>query len=207
MRLSDAEMMFMISVSKGRKPLGIGVKMPENKEREAYVQNTVCSLREKGIVNENMGLTKEGADLLYFFEIYRNNHRHVVLDQVYVAVLPKNRLITVERKESSYEFSCISTAVLLEALLGYSEFLNSHDEHPRRGSWESITARALTEKVQSSTGGVWIREYIEGVSSGEKYYGWDMQQGYVVNLEKNRIRSLSPSWMRKQICRLLTEEG
>ncbi len=49
------------------------------------------------------------------------------------------------------------------------------------------------------------KRFTGGKPDGEKFYGWDKQQGYVVNLERNRIRSLSPLWMRKQLCQLVRE--
>ena len=171
MKFSDSEMMFMISVSRGRKPLGIDIKIPEDSQREEYIKDAIYSLRNKNIVDENLKLTKEGADLLFFFETYRNSYRHVVLDQIYAAVLPRDRLITVMKK----------------------------------GNWESTTVEELFQRIQNSTGGVWVKRFTGGKPDGEKFYGWDKQQGYVVNLERNRIRSLSPLWMRKQLCQLVRE--
>ena len=157
MKFSDSEMMFMISVSRGRKPLGIDIKIPEDSQREEYIKDAIYSLRNKNIVDENLKLTKEGADLLFFFETYRNSYRHVVLDQIYAAVLPRDRLITVMKKEDGYEFNCISSSVLLEALLGYSEFLKCEDHQPGRGNWESTTVEELFQRIQNSTGGVWVK--------------------------------------------------
>lgn len=205
MKFSDSEMMFMISVSRGRKPLGIDIKIPEESQREEYIKDAIYSLRNKNIVDENLKLTKEGADLLFFFETYRNSYRHVALDQIYAAVLPRDRLITVMKKEDGYELNCISSSVLLEALLGYSEFLKCEDHQPGRGNWENTTVEELFQRIQNSTGGVWVKRFTGGKPDGEKFYGWDKQQGYVVNLERNRIRSLSPLWMRKQLCQLVRE--
>lgn len=65
MKFSDSEMMFMISVSRGRKPLGIDIKIPEDSQREEYIKDAIYSLRNKNIVDENLKLTKEGADLFF----------------------------------------------------------------------------------------------------------------------------------------------
>ena len=47
MKFSDSEMMFMISVSRGRKPLGIDIKIPEDSQREDYKKDAIYSLRYK----------------------------------------------------------------------------------------------------------------------------------------------------------------
>ena len=51
MKFSDSEMMFMISVSRGRKPLGIDIKIPEDSQREEYIKDAIYSLRNKNIVD------------------------------------------------------------------------------------------------------------------------------------------------------------
>ena len=206
MKISNEEMMFMLSVSRGRKPLGIHTIMPSETERETYIRSTIQSLNRKGIVDNQEKLTKEGVDLISFLEQYRNNHRHVAIDNIFIAVLPEDRLITVQKTEEGYEFSCISTGVLLGVILKYSEYLRSEEKVPQRGKWQNINIDGLIEKARKSDGGVWVREYMDGKLEEEKFYGWNKEEGYVVNLDSYRMRTLSPGIMRRQLYGLFREE-
>ena len=66
MKFSDSEMMFMISVSRGRKPLGIDIKIPEDSQREEYIKDAIYSLRNKNIVDENLKHIETATGMLYW---------------------------------------------------------------------------------------------------------------------------------------------
>lgn len=203
MRVTEQEMVFLVSVSRGRKPLGISWEIPKASEREDYINSTMESLQKKGILDEEKKLTREGADILSFFEKYRNSKRHVALDHIYAAVLPKERLITVVKTEDGYDISCVHATVLMTALLKHSGYLCMGEEKPERGRWQNISPEQIQQRAEESDGGVWVREYTDGRLLEEKFFGWGKEEGYVVNLDNNRIRTLSPAVMRRQIYKLM----
>lgn len=47
---------------------------------------------------------------------------------------------------------------------------------------------------------------MDGKLEEEKFYGWNKEEGYVVNLDSYRMRTLSPGIMRRQLYGLFREE-
>lgn len=60
MLFTNNEIVFLTSVSKGCMPFGIHYKMPKEGEKEAFIEDAIQSLMQKGILNEERKLTQEG---------------------------------------------------------------------------------------------------------------------------------------------------
>lgn len=203
MRLTNNEIVFLTSVSRGRVPIGVTYRLPRRNEKELFMKETIRSLMKKGILDEKENLTKEGTALIYSWEQYRNCHTHIRLNHVNAAVLPGNILLTVIKVEEEYEAACIRSEVLMTELLKQSAYLCQAEEKPQRGRWQDIDEDEFKEKFEESDDGIYLAEYLSGRLISEKVYFWKGQQGYLFNKSQGRIRELSPGIMRKQIYKVL----
>lgn len=52
-----------------------------------------------------------------------------------------------------------------------------------------------------------IAEYENGKLLGRRIFYWKENQGYLMNLDRLRVRSLSPAVMRRQIFKMLGGEN
>lgn len=203
MKFTEQEMMFLISVSRGRVPFGISCRMPEPGKKEEYIRETLDSLKKKGILDGKGKLTKEGAEVIWLFEQYRNCKKHIRLNHVNIAVLSEGVLAVVTETGEGYEASCISTALFMTELLKHADYLCLGEEKGRRGKWESIKKEEWLSGLEEADGCLLLREYSAGRPESEKIYYWKDGEGYLYNRTRERRRTLSPGVMRKQIYRTL----
>lgn len=203
MKFTEKEMTFFVSVSRGRVPFGITCSVPRQEEKEDFIKETIKSLTEKRILDENQKLTKEGADIIYLFEQYRNAKKHIRLNHVSMAVLSEGILITVIKTEDGYEMGCLQSAFLMTELLKHAEYLCREEKESIRGQWENIGQTEWFEQTGEMDGCVVLGQYHLGRLESEKIYYWKEDQGYLYHKTVERKRAISPGVMRKQIYRIL----
>lgn len=203
MLFTNNEIVFLTSVSKGSIPFGIRCRMPKEREKEAFIEEAMQSLIKKGILNEERKLTEEGAAIIHFFELYRNCRRHVTINRVKAAVLENGKLITVCKDTDCYEMCCTDSAALMLSLLKQSEYLCRGEEKAQRGKWHGIMPQEWQQTMREMEGCIPVCEYENAKLLGRKLFYWKGGEGYLLNPEKMRVRSLSPSYMRRQLYTIL----
>lgn len=207
MKLTNNEIVFLTSVGRGSIPFGVRYHMPQAGKEDEFIEETMQSLTEKGILDEEQKLTREGAVLIRIWELYRNCRRHIIINRIHAAVLDGGQLITVYRNGEEYEVSCMHSAVLMLAILKQSEYLCMGEEKPERGKWRTIGAEEWQKELEEIEGFIPVMEY-EGVKmQAEKLFYWKKQEGYLLNPDNMRVRRLSPALMRQQIYKILGGEN
>lgn len=191
----------------GRVPFGVKCPMPPKEEEKSYIEETISSLRKKNLLDDNQKLTKEGAEVFYLWEQYRNCKKHIRLNHVNAAVLPGNTLITVIETEEGYEVGCIRRDLFMLELLKHHDYLCMGEEKAERGKWQNIEEKEWKELLSEIDGCILLYEYECGRMLSEKVYFWKGEQGYLFHKTRGRIRTLSPVIMKKQIYRILGEEA
>ena len=203
MLFTNNEIVFLVSVSKGSVPFGIRYRMPGEEERETFIEEAMQSLMKKGILNEERKLTKEGAAIIRFFELYRNCRRYVTINKVKAAVLENGKLITACEDNGCYEMGCTDSASLMISLLKQSAYLCQGEEKAERGKWHGIMPQEWQQTMKEMEGCIPVCEYEDAKLLGRKLFYWKGGEGYQLNPERMRIRSLSPSYMRRQLYTIL----
>lgn len=203
MRFTNNEIVFLTSVGRGNVPFGIRCRMPQEGKREEYITETLCSLAKKGILDEEEKLTKEGAAIIRFWELYRNCHRHIIVNRIRAAVLDDGKLITVCKDGEEYEVCCMDSATLMLSILKQSDYLRMGEEKPERGKWRTIGAKEWKKEIEEMEGFIPVIEYEKTTLISRKIFYWKEQEGYLLNPERMRIRRLSPAVMRRQIFTIL----
>lgn len=203
MLLTNNEIVFLMSVSKGTRPFGIHYTMPKAGEKEAFIEEAMQSLMQKGILNEERKLTQEGAAIIRFFELYRNCRRHITINRVKAAIMENGKLITVCRDADCYEMYCMDSAVLMLSLLRQSDYLCRGEEKAERGKWCGIMPQEWQQTMEEMEGCIPVCEYENAKLTGRKLFYWKGGEGYLLNPEQMRVRRLSPSYMRRQLYTIL----
>lgn len=206
MRFTEKEILFLTSVSKGRVPFGITYHMPEQDKRERYIEETILSLKKKAFIDDTGKLTPKGADIIYFWERYRNCKRHIRLNQLNIAILPENLLIIVVQGNEEFEMVCTNREALMLDILKHTEILCRQEIKEDRGKWQDMDGELFMKEVEEMDGYILLYEYLCGRLESEKIYYWKGTKGYLYNKSSGRMRSLSPGTIRKQIYRALREE-
>lgn len=203
MLFTNNEIIFLTSVSQGNAPFGIRYRMPAESERETFFEETIESLVKKGILNDKRKLTEEGTAIIRFFELYRNCRRHVTVNKVKAAVLENRKLITLCKDTDCYEMCCTDSAVMMLSLLKQSEYLCRGEEKAERGKWRGIMPQEWEQTMREMEGCIPVCEYENAKLLGRKLFYWKGGEGYLLNPERMRVRSLSPSYMRRQLYMIL----
>lgn len=207
MKFTNNEIVFLTSVGRGSIPFGVRYHMPQTGKEEEFIEETLQSLTEKGILDKERKLTKEGAVVIRLWELYRNCRRHIIINHIHAAVMDRGQLITVYRDGEEYEVSCMHSAVLMLAILKQSEYLCLGEEKPERGKWRTVGAEEWQKEFEEIDGFIPVMEYEGTVMQEKKLFYWKKQKGYLLNMEKMRVRSLSPALMRRQIFTILGGEN
>lgn len=199
MRFSKQEIMFLTSVSRGNKPEGISLCMPQTGEKEKYIQETLLSLAQKGIINPEGRLTKEGAVVLRLWEMYRNSEKHVAIENTYMALIPDGKLLMAAPVGEEYEVRMVLPQLLMHGILKSSAFLRLGEENAMSTKWQEFEETEWQEKAEDVRGGIHLREYTRGKQTGDSIYFWTDEKGYLFHVSRNRICEVSPGLMRRQI--------
>lgn len=207
MQFNNDEIIFLTSVTQGNKPFGISYRMPPEGKKAEVVARTLETLKKKAILDEEGKLTKEGAAVLRLWELYRNSSRHITVNQTKAAVMDKGKLITVCQQGEIYEVNATDSITLMQCLLRECPYLCQADEQPARGKWKGMSEEEWEQEMETIEDGIPIAEYDHGKLSGRKVFYWKENQGYLCNVERLRVRSLTPQVMRKQIFQILGGEG
>lgn len=205
MHLTEKEMIFLTSVSRGRAPFGLLYHVPEKSKRSQFVEDTIEELKMKKYLNEEGKLTKEGTDIIYLWERYRNCKKHIRINQCNIAVLPEEVLIVVVQTEDGYEMVCTNKETFMASILKYADFLCQEDKKRERGKWRNLEEAAFAEEVMKGDGYLLLFEYTAGKLESEKIYYWKEEEGFLFNRKSKRVRNLSPGVMRRQIYQALEE--
>jgi len=98
MTYTNQEMIFFNSILDGGEIFGIKLEEPFLVD-EKYIEDTIESLQEKGIIDEEKKLivTKETPAL--FLEEYKKASKHIVLNDKRIALCGEKYAVVIERKE------------------------------------------------------------------------------------------------------------
>lgn len=204
MKLSQNELLFLNSVTKGAAPFGILFQFPGAEHATAYQAEVLQSLKEKGILDETEKFTEKGTILLLLWECYRNSKKHLILNRMYLAEGPDSQLIGIEKKEDGYELFLTDGGTVMAAVLTKYEFLRQGNtagdyqlEQVDYQEWGKEMA-AYGEHV------LMLGEYQEKEPQKEEVYYWEEMCGYRYDIRTGYRRQMSSRSMR---IKLLTYFG
>lgn len=208
MRLSNEEIVFLTSTSRGRTPLGVKYRISgKQQEKDKFIDKTFEILKQKNIVDDNYMLTMDGAELLFYWETYRNCEKHIVIDDTLtLAILPNSYIMVLCPVEDEYLFHMFQPETLMIKLLEDFPFLCEKDNSNQKGKWENINIDVWKEKIDSMEKNLFISEYKDGIKINDKVYCYETGIGYLLNLTTKRVRTLSGGAMRRQIYRMIGGE-
>lgn len=207
MRFTAEEILFLNSLTKGGRPFNMRSQLSKKGlKAEEIVEGAIRGLTEKGLLDAERHLTKDGTAMLVCWQKYRNSRVHLLVNRLNVAVLPGNMVVAVHELEDGYGIDYMSSEVLMLAILKQCEYLRQGEEKQERGAWETISAEQWEMRAGEAEGGVPISVYHGNELHEQSIYYWKGKQGYLFNPKRNRLRTLSAGVMRRQIYQKFTWE-
>ena len=203
MKFSKQEIMFLTSVSRGRRPLGVTLEIPSKGNMEEYVERTIQQLTNKNILDEKRKLTKDGAQILSIWERYRNSEKHIFINGIWMAVLSEGKLIVLIPLEDGYEVQVMMPELIMFRILKENQYLCLQEAEAVRGKWENLDIAVWLPKVKAMDSCMLLKEYQNGKIIGNHIYCMKEMEGWLINLERKRVRRLSSRVMRRQMYSIL----
>lgn len=199
MRFNNEEIVFLTSVSRGNVPFGIKYKLPREGEKEAFVERAIQSLMQKGILDGQRKLTKEGAAIIRCWEEYRNCKDHVMIRRIRAALLPGGMLVAALPDGDAYEVRYMNAEVLMLAILKQARSLCGTSTQPERGKWQDMAGEMTGGESGEEEGMIPLIKFEYFKAIDRRIIYWKGEQVYQINPERMRMRTLSPVAARKMI--------
>lgn len=199
MRFNNEEIVFLTSVSRGNVPFGIKYKLPREGEKEAFVERAIQSLMQKGILDEQRKLTKEGAGIIRCWEEYRNCKEHVMIHRIRAAILPGGMLVAALPDGDVYEVQYMNAELLMLAILKQARSLCGASTQPERGKWQDIEGEMMEGESGEQEGMIPIIRFEYFKATDRRIIYWKGDRVYQINPDRMRMRALSPVAARKMI--------
>lgn len=204
LKLTEEELLFINSVTKGPVPFGVFLKYPAWKDTGDLKEEILLSLQEKGIVNEEKKITEFGMIPLIMWEEYRNAIHHLVLNETCFAVLSNGRLTGIRKMRGEYYLSTGRGEEILLELLKKNRFLCGGEKEREHYTSRRLTYDEWSKLMQEKDYHMLIAgSYVNYNPEKETAYYWDEEEGYQYDLNKGKERRLKPRQMRLRLMELL----
>ena len=129
MRITENELVFFHSITKGDGLLGLPVRLRYKHDKEAAIQDTLKGLAKKGYIKDRDQLTFEGVLQAKNIELYKNAKRHVIINYLHIALYDETQCVIIQQlKNGDYEIYNIPRIVIIDRLLHEYAFLGAKSE-------------------------------------------------------------------------------
>ncbi len=196
MKISQNELLFINSVTKGPEPFGVFLRYPGEEKYSGYKKEVIQTLQMKRILNDNQKFTNEGTALLLLWEEYRNSRKHLIINHMILAICASGRVIVISKQEDDYELFSVDGAVIMAALLKKYEFLR-REEKEENTDLKKIPYEDWAKDMEQYGGNVVIiGAFLEREPRKEEVYYWSGNKGYRYEIASCYQSTMSPRRMR-----------
>lgn len=198
MKFSNNEMIFLNSLSDGPVPFGLSFHMPEDKEKDRFILETIQSLQEKNIIGADGKLSKLGVIPVKILELYKNAESHVLLNHLLLCGTSDRRRICIVPDSDGYDMFCIDSTAILFMFLKESAFMQKAQQ---KNAPLFFPRKMKTEEWQRAASKYSGRNILACRFQGpcpveRKIFYWDDQNGYEYNFASEECKKISPREMR-----------
>lgn len=205
---SKAELCCFNSILENKNPIfGISIDAPQGINKGAYINNTVESLRQKGLVTSEGKLEKVAVLPIKMLEAYNKSRSYLFMNKVRVGFIDANWLVTLSELDTDrIDLIRISKAQFMIELLKNYPYLCGG----RAASSDSVTVR----KVNIQDWGNEFEKMIEPntistmkfkdkkIKSFELFY-WSMEKNGVYDILTQEDKEMSSLKMRRKFADML----
>lgn len=204
MILTASELAVLSHISGNEMLFGVPNKSVRIKEQENFVQQTTESLKEKGILDNEGKLRKKGTLPIYILEQYKKAKKHLIINNIKLAVLPTHKVISIIPVENGYDLSTEDSVVFFTQFMGLKEYFGRADfnvNYERKKykvyeDWEKEFQKYRDDYIL-------IGAFDEKKVIEEIVLYWDEEMGYLFDLHSVERKEMSPRMMRLHLMELL----
>lgn len=204
MILSREEIQFFQSITTGPEPLGLWIPSVVEEKAEEVCEKAVSRLQEKKILDEQKKITPEGMVPIRLWEAYRNAPKHLLLNELKIALLPERRIITIREVKGDYELKSYDAIVLILEILKAYEFLRGGEVRlkPEEKRSEKCPYEAWQKELSRyGENQLLIGSYQGNAFVKEEFYYWEGEEAYQYLFETQRRKRIQAPTIRKKLLR------
>lgn len=197
MRFSEAELLFLTTVTRSQVPFGLFLKFPKGKTGDEIGEEAVRELQKKHILDGQRKFTKWGTATVMLWESYCSCKKHLILNKMFAGITDEGRAIIIKKEADSYEILSFDRAALMVSLLRYCPFLCGADEDGADQSSRDMGYDQWLETIRDHGDAILMTGEYDGFQvRKEQAFFWEEKKGYVYDLNEQQISRIQPRAMR-----------
>lgn len=203
MKFTEHEMVFFNSITKGNTVFGIplGFRSKDGHDRE--VERTIQGLLEKGVLQSETELSRQGALPAMALECYKESKTHIIINYLHIALLEKREaVVIIPLKNREYEMLKLPRIALLYLLLNKYPLLRG-EAKLTEGEPELVDIDTFLQELKEQEGNIMVGEFQNEAIVKEQVYFWKEERIYQYDLNAQLKREVSPVQIRRELLNLL----
>ena len=206
MRFSENEMVFFNSITSGAHVPELELHFTCSGEHKEEVKNTLIGLINKGVLADETRLKEEGVLAAKAFEDYKLANRHVVINNLRIAVTPVDSVVIIPFDKHEFELTRMPGTVIMMALLKQYDILREGSyNYPTDVSFVSVEKLLLHEIVDRDKA-IRVKEIADNQINSDCIYYWTECEVYKYDLQMQVKKAIDPVVIRHDIAKMLRLE-
>lgn len=204
MNFSEQELVCFNSILDGKRILGIQIDNTKDMESIEYVNDTISSLKEKGIMDSEGKLTKLGILPIRSLELYKSCDNYLIINNTCCGLINDSEAIIIKINEDSYDIYRVNKLKIVTELLEKCPFLRgASSSYPQKKSKEiSIELTELLMNDYNYTkDSIHMIKYIDKNVTSNKIYFYDDNQGFRYDLIGKKLIEVQPCDIKRMLIR------
>ena len=206
MRFSENEMIFFNSITSGLVVPELELHFARTGEHKEEVKKTIKGLIDKGVLEDETKLKEAGALAAKAFEDYKLANRHVVINNLRIAVTEVDSVVIIPFENYEFELTRMPGTVIMMALLKQYDILREGSyNYPVDVSFVSVEKILLHEIVDWDKA-IRVKEIADNRINSDCIYYWTEREVYKYDLQMQVKKAIDPVVIRHDIAKILRLE-
>lgn len=203
MKFTEHEMVFFNSITKGNTVFGIPLSFRSKDSHDREVKRTIQGLLEKGVLQSEMKLSRQGALPARALECYKESKTHIIINYLHIALLEKREaVVIIPLKNREYEMLKLPRIALLYLLLNKYPLLRG-EAKPTKAGPELVDIDTFLQELKEQEGNIMVGEFQNEAIVKEQVYFWKEERIYQYDLNAQLKREVNPVQIRRELLNLL----
>jgi len=200
MKFTTQEMVCLNSILGGKNIFGIALQLPAIMIEEDYIRETQELLIEKGVLDKERHLTKEGAILIKLLDEYKKAEKHIFLNKSRMSLHKDGSMIIISKMKDGYEFQRQHKTAFIFNMLKQVSFLRNEGK-PEDRMVEKVPFKEFELTLDDfKAEEIFVLKKFEKYSAVfEKIYCLKNSHGIEYELQKEEKKQINSWELRKVI--------
>lgn len=201
MIFTESELICFNSVLDGKQIVGLNIKDKKEMDNKKYVEDTVESLKKKGIIDSNGQISKVGILPIKALEDYKGCERHIAINGACFGLINNQEVISIRKIDDNYDILRVNKLSIITELLQKSAFLRKDSKSQDYKSEEQAIdiLELLIKNDNYLKDSLHINRYLKGEIMSNEIFFYDDNKGFKYDVIGKRLKEIQPCEVKKTI--------